>query len=272
MPNLNILTWNSRGESPAKAAFLQNLILHNSSFPGWQPDVIIIQEAMANAGGAIWNMLAGLGGVAGGGNYTLTAPQFVGIGGEGYILKVSNPVTLALWAFQAVNLAADPGVVAAIGMFPPGTRPTATAAVAAMRKPGAVQLTFGGRLVRFMTWHAPRGPGQILLGTSASVNYDAYFFLQSSNFYAVLGAPGASNLSITAGDLNVTDAQLGAPTGLPHPINGLFPNWAGISSRLDHVLARRDGGGAGIGFPTHGAFGTGGLSDHDVLLSTVQWP
>lgn len=269
MPNLNVMTWNSRGENLAKAAFLQNLILNNPVVPGWQPDVIIIQEAQAAPGGALWAMLAGLGGVVGGINYAANAPQFVAVGGEGYILKVSNNVTPG--AFQLVDLAADPGVLAAIGMFPPHLRPVATAEVATMRKPGEATLAFGGRQLRFMTWHAPLGPGQILHGINAAVNYDAYFFLQSSNFYNALYNPGPGDLNIIAGDLNATAVDLGAPTGLPPPINHLLPNWVGVSNNLDHILARRNVGG-GINFPNAGHYATGGLSDHDVLVSTVRWP
>lgn len=164
-------------------------------------------------------------------------------------------------------------MTAAIGMLPPGSRPTATVEVGAMRQPGAVQVAFGGRVVNFMTWHAPRGPGLILLGLSASVNYDAYYFLQSSNFYTGLCAPGANNLSLIAGDLNVTSTELASPTGLPPPINFLLPNWKGVSSNLDHILAIRNVGSPGsITFPNAGHYPTGGLSDHDVQVSTVSWP
>jgi len=271
MPSLNLMVWNSRGENAAKAAFLQNLILNNPVVHGWQPDIIAIQEALAAPGGALWAMLAGLGNVAGGNNYALNPPQFVALQGEGYILKVSNNVAFAR-AFQRVNLAGDAGVVNAINTQMGPNKPTAQQEVAAMRQPGDAVLTAGGRRIPFMTWHAPRGPGQLLHGPSAAVNYDAYYFLQSSNFYNGLCAPGAGNLSLIGGDLNVTPMDLAAPTGLPAPIDFLLPNWDGVSNGLDHLLARGDGGAGGIHYQHAGHHATGGLSDHDVLVATVHWP
>lgn len=273
MPAINIMTWNSDGESAAKAAFLQDLILNNPSVPGWQPDVVVIQEAQAAPGGDIWNMLSNLGGQPGGGNYTVNAPQFAPLSSEGYIFMTSNHVTLAGGAFTVVDLATDPGVLAAIDAFAtPLARATAIAEVELMRDPARAPIAFAGRALDVMTWHAPLGPSRLIQGISAAVNYDAYYFFQSSNYYtATLLQPGAGNLSAVAGDLNVTASDLTNPTEAP-VVPYLFPGWTGVSSNLDHILAYRNVGSvASITFPNAGSYQTG-LSDHAVEVSSVSWP
>lgn len=275
MPNLNVMTWNSTGENAAKALFLRNLIVANPAVAGWMPDVIVIQEAQAAPGGAIWNMLVNLG-TAGNpqfhANYAGQAPQFVGIPGEGYIMMVSVNVAIAV-ALAPVNLPADPGVIAAIGAFPGATAAALTAAVAAYRDPVRAQLTFAGRTIEFMTWHAELGPGLApLLGVSAAVNYAAYFFLQRSNYYTnTLSQPGGANanLGLIAADLNVTAADLAAPTGLA-AVPNLLPNWTAVGNNLDHIVARRQNGPAGIAFANAGHHGS--PSVHDVMVATVHWP
>jgi exonuclease III len=264
MPNINIMSWNSNGETAAKAAFLQNLILNTPP----APDVILIQEARAAAGGAIFNMLGGLGG-----NYNMTAPQFAGIAGEGYILAVSNNVTLPT-PFNVVDLAMDPGVIAAIADFlTPAARAAAKSEVKAMRDPAQASIGFAGRNVNVMTWHAPIGPSQVIQGINAAVNYDAYYYLQNSNYYlGTLRLPGNNNLSIVAGDLNVTRNDLSDKTHASG-VELLLPDWVGVSSGLDHILAFRDKGSVKqIKFQNDVAYDTNGLSDHDVQVVTVQWP
>lgn len=272
MPTINVLTWNSRGESPAKATFLQSLILNNPSVPGWQPDLIFIQEALASPGGAVWNMLSNLGAQPGGANYTAHAAQFAALASEGYIFKVSNNITVS-GTFGTIDLARDAGVIASINAFSIPERRVATAEVRAMRNPAYTSVTIAGRLVSFLTWHAPLGPSAVIHGISAAVNYDAYYFLQNSTYYTgTLRQPGVGNLALVAGDLNVTDNDLSNPTHAP-AIPRLFPSWVGVSSKLDHILAYRNVGPAtSITFPNAGAYSTGGVSDHAVQVSTVKWP
>lgn len=276
MPNLNVLTWNSNGESAAKAAFLHNLIVNNPTVGGWMPDVIVIQEAQAAPGGALFAMLAGLGAPGNAwynANYHNVAPQHVAIPGEGYILMTS--AAAAAGPFAAVNLAADPGVVAAIAAQPHAQQGALTAAALTDRAPAHAQIAFGGRTVECMTWHAPLGPG-LMHGISAGVNYSAYFFLQSSNFYnntlCTPGAPGGNaNIGLIPADLNVTPVDLNNPTLCP-AVPHLLPNWAARSHNLDHIAAREDGGDANIGFAHAGFHPVAFHGAHAVFVSTVIWP
>jgi hypothetical protein len=54
MPSLNVITWNSMGETPAGAYDLVQVINR------WQRNLIVIQGANAIPGGAIDTMLSGL--------------------------------------------------------------------------------------------------------------------------------------------------------------------------------------------------------------------
>lgn len=263
MPTLKVMTWNSRGESPAKAAFLQNLILHNQNFQNWYPDVIAIQEA-AVGGGPIAQMLNGLG-VQLPAVYANYPPTGANVRGELNLLKLSNSFT-AVQPLQSVALATDPGSVAAAAQT--GIAPFLTQQ---MRYPARADVLqcFGGRQVNFMTWHTDTGPGP-LPGISAAVNYAAYWLLQSSNYYTtVLNVPPANGISIIAGDLNAYAADLANPTGIPTP-QRILPNWFGVSNNLDHIVARTAI--AKPTFPNAGHYSTGGLSDHDVFVSEVIWP
>ncbi|HEU4558263.1 MAG TPA: endonuclease/exonuclease/phosphatase family protein [Longimicrobium sp.] len=275
MPAINIMSWNTNGESIAKANFLQNLILNNPAVQGWQPDVILIQEAQGAAVGPVWGMLNGLGGAPGQGNYTNNPAQFVAIGGEGYILKVSNNVALQPGAFAVHHLANDANVQAAVAndFFGAANQAATLATIGMMRNPAIAPLGFAGRGMNLLTWHAPRGPGT-LLGNSAAVDYLAYYALQNSAIYTqALTAPGANNVSIVAGDLNIRPRDLANPTGLPlQGIQRIFQNWVGISNVWDHVLAIGNNGGQGINFANDGWYPTGWPGAHAVLVTTVNWP
>ncbi|MDT5027371.1 MAG: hypothetical protein QOE61_3797 [Micromonosporaceae bacterium] len=65
-----------------------------------------------------------------------------------------------------------------------------------MQSPATATLTGGGVRANFMTWHAPRGPGQVLQAATlqGGANPDAYLFLQNSTVYGGLTAPGVGNL------------------------------------------------------------------------------
>lgn len=277
MPSLNLLTWNSRGESVAKATFLHDLIVNNTVVPGWTPDVIVIQEAMSAPGGALWAMLSNLG-TPGTPEfcpaYLGRVPQFAGIPGEGYILMLSAPTSLTT-AFAAVDLSVDPGVVSTITnpAFTPGQRADLLAAVTTYRAPAHAQLSRSGRTIELLTWHAPLGPGlPFMLGARASVNYTAYFLLQRSDLYNhTLCHPGAvgANLGLIAGDLNITVQDLMQPTLVPL-VPALLPGWRAVSNHLDHVCGRTDNGTAGITFQHAGHYPS--PSDHNVLVGTITWP
>ena len=45
MPQLRVLTWNANGESQEKATLLHQVLGHLERAMGWQPDVLLIQEA-----------------------------------------------------------------------------------------------------------------------------------------------------------------------------------------------------------------------------------
>ncbi len=268
MPGINVMTWNSRGESPAKAAFIQNLILNNPVVPGWQPDVIFIQEAVIGGGGQIFAMLAGLGAQPGGAIYSNHAPALLQTQGDGLICMLSNNATAIANNFALVDLPNDPGTNAFINTLPANSRPTARNEVAAMRMPGSIRFTFAARTIEAMTWHTPLGPGQLLHGNVAAVNYDAFAFLFTSNYYtANLDNPGLGGLGLVSGDLNVVN--LNANTGIPQMAT-LFPGWVGFSNNLDHSIGVDNGG--AVAFNNAGFFPSNGLSDHAVLVGQITWP
>ncbi len=103
MPSLNVLTWNSTGETGQGAFDLQNVIQYLVA-SNWQPHVIVVQEANAAPGGAIYNMLAGLGAA-----YNQPPAHTVegGPGGRGYLLTTHNSVG-GQGTFARYDLATDP--------------------------------------------------------------------------------------------------------------------------------------------------------------------
>ncbi|WP_437781699.1 hypothetical protein [Sorangium sp. So ce1097] len=266
MPNLHVLTWNSTGETPQGAADLQNVINH-VTVNGWQPDVIVIQEANAAAGGVIYQMLAGLGGaynqppvhamegVPGGRGYLLLTS--VAVGGQGTFATavLDNDPVLRSWISSNLSL--------------PG-RQTAYAELQTMRMPATATLAFGGRMLPFLTWHAPRGPGQVLTGATlpGGANPDGYLFLQNSGIYQPLIAPGVNNIGLIAGDLNVTVAGLNQNTGIP-ALPYILPGFVGVSDNLDHILGHPNPGEANPTFSNSGHFAASGT--HNILVSTVTF-
>ncbi|MDC0749247.1 hypothetical protein [Polyangium mundeleinium] len=264
MPNLNVITWNSTGETPQGAADLLDVINHLTT-NGWLPDLIVIQEANAAPGGPIYQMLQGLGaaynqppahateGCPGGRGYILLLR--IGIGGQGSFATadLANDQALLNWMNIHLSLAA---------------RQIALAELATMRMPAMATLTVGGRNVPFLTWHAPRGPGQVLTGATlgGGANPDAYLFLQNSGIYGPLVAPGPNNLGLIAGDLNVNVATLNHNTGIP-ALPYILPGFVGVSDNLDHILGHANAGGAPPTFSGSGHFPASGT--HNILVSTV---
>jgi hypothetical protein len=266
MPSLNVLTWNSTGETGQGAYDLQNVIQYLVA-SNWQPHVIVTQEANAAPGGAIYNMLGGLGaaynqppahtteGGPGGRGYLLTT--HTSVGGQGTFARydLAQDWLLQQWINQNLSLPA---------------RQIAAQELATMRMPATASLTFQGRSVPFLTWHAPRGPGQVLAGATlqGGANPDAYLFLQNSNAHVVLAGPGMGNLGIIAGDLNVTYAQINGATGIP-ALPWILPGWDGVTDNLDHILGHPQAGQQNPTFPNSGNFQASGT--HRILVSSVTW-
>lgn len=265
MPRLNVLTWNSTGETAQGALELQRVIRHLMAY-NWQPNVIVIQEANAAPSGEIYRMLAGLGGPH---NYPVHVTETAGAGGRGYILATDGSVT-GQATFARCDFAVDPSLQAWItGNLSPRARADAARKLAVMRMPARVNLRFQNAIVKLLTWHAPRGAGHILPGIlDGGADPDAYLFLQNSSIHQELCGQGPGSLGVIAGDLNVTFDQLNRPTGFEE-MPRVLPGWVGVSNRLDHIMARPSTGQRSPDFLDSGNFLASG--SHNVLISTVRW-
>lgn len=266
MPNLNVVTWNSRGETAQGAAALLGVIDYLTSL-GWQPHVIAVQEANAVAGGLIHQMLAGLGGAY---NQPPAHAREGGTHGRGYLLTTHASVA-GQGTFARYDLAGDAQLRqwCATHLSLAGQQ-VATQELATMRMPATASLTFQGRKVPFLSWHVPSGPGKVLTGATlqGGANPDAYLFLENSGGYQGLVGPGPNNLGTIVGDLNVTVAQINGQTGIPE-LPYLLDGWTGASDNLDHILGHPQAGQPNPTFPNGGNFPSS--SDHRILASTVSW-
>ena len=266
MPNLNVITWNSTGETGQGAFDLHNVIQYMTA-SGLPPHVIVVQEANSAPGGAIYQMLAGLGAAY---NQPPAHATEGGPGGRGYLLSTHASVG-GQATFSRYDLATDwllqQWINANLSL---PARQIAAYELATMRMPATANLTFAGSSVPFLTWHAPRGPGQVLAGATlqGGANPDAYLFLQNSSGLAVLAGPGNGNLGMIAGDLNVTVAQINAQTGIPG-LPWILPGWNGVSDNLDHILGHAQAGQPNPAFGNAGNFPASGT--HNILVSTVTW-
>jgi hypothetical protein len=266
MPNLNVITWNSTGETAQGAADLQNVIVYMAS-QGVPPDVIVVQEAGAAPGGAIYQMLAGLGNAFN--QPPAHATEGGGPGGRGYLMLTRVPIA-GQATFGRYDLGNDAGLVAWINAaLSLAARGIAANELAAMRMPAIASLSVGGVAMPWLTWHVPLGPGQVLgwrLGRGA--NPDAFLFLQNSQLYQALIGPGHNNLGFIAGDLNVPVAELNSATGDPR-LPRLLPDWVGVSDDLDHILGHPNAPQPDPTFSNAGHFPASGT--HDILVATVSW-
>lgn len=266
MPSLNTLTWNSTGETAQGAADLQDVIQYLTA-NNWPPHVIVIQEANAAPGGAIYNVLNGLGAAY---NHPPAHAIEGGTAGRGYLLTTHATVD-GNGTFRRYDLGADPMLLQWINSeLSLRARQIATDELTTMRMPATAYLTFQGRMVPFLTWHAPRGPGQVLAGATlgGGANPDAYLFLQNSFGYMELTGPGMNGLGLIAGDLNITVEQLNTPTGWP-AMPRILPDWIGVSDNLDHILGHPQAGQPNPTFQNSGNFPASGT--HRILVSTVTW-
>lgn len=266
MPNLNVITWNSTGETAQGAADLQAVIVYMAS-QGVPPDVVVVQEANAAPGGAIYQMLAGLGNA-----YNQPPAHAVeggGPGGRGYLLTTRVPIA-GQGTFARYDLGTDAVLAAWIqASLSLPARGLAANELAAMRMPAFAALSIGNVSVPFLTWHVPLGPGAVLgWRLSRGANPDAFLFLQNSNVYQVLTGPGNNNLGMIAGDLNVPVNELNQPTGDPR-LPRLLPDWVGVSDDLDHILGHPQSPQPDPTFTNSGHFPASG--QHNILVSTVSW-
>lgn len=265
MPDLNVLTWNSTGETALGAARLQEVINYLAGL-GWQPHVIVVQEANQAPGGLIDQMLASLGN---GYNQPPSHTTEGGTGSRGYLMLTHSSVQIHR-AFGRFDLGQDAQLGALINRLPVRARAIAVDELRDMRMPAIAVLGYQGAGVGLLTWHTPRGPGQLLTGFTlqGGANPDAFWFLQNSGLYADLTAPGAGNLGLIAGDLNITVQEINRHTGnrdLPY----VLPGWVGVSNHLDHVIGHSQPGQADPRFPGGWNFEAPGT--HAILAATVSW-
>ena len=197
--SLNILTWNSTGETPLGATTLGGVI-NNLVNQGRQPHVIVIQEANQAIGGSIYQMLANLG-------LTYNQPpsraaEGPGQGGRSYLLLTHTSVQ-GQNTFQQQDLRGDAQLTGMIGRWAgDGNRNVRQAAqdlqalLNVMRMPAVADLTFNGAQVRFLTWHAPLGIGTVIQlpggRLPGSANPDAFFLLQETFPGSTTALPRAS--------------------------------------------------------------------------------
>jgi hypothetical protein len=265
MPNLNILTWNSTGETQLGASRLREVIDYLVGY-GWQPHVIVLQEASQNTGGDIYQMLSSLGGAY---NQPPSHAPEGGSGGRGYLLLTHNSVPIRS-AFTRYDLGQDKKLLSIISTFAPRPRQIALDELRDMRMPAVASLLFQGCSVAFLTWHTPRGPGQLLTGLTlqGGANPDAFWFLQNSGLYADLTAPGLGNLGVIAGDLNITVQEINRHIGHPD-LPYVLPDWVGLSNNLDHIIGHPGPGQAKPNFPVGWNFEAPGT--HAILVATASW-
>jgi hypothetical protein len=265
MPNLNVLTWNSSGETEESARQLREVI-GIAAGSGWIPQVILVQEARQQPGGLVYQMLDSLGSDYQG------PPSHAVEGGaysRGYLMLAHRSVVIR-HAFERRDLSQDTKLLDIIGLLPPRPRQIALDMLPDMNMPAVAGLSVDGADVGLLTWHAPRGPGQLLTGLTlqGGASPDAFWFLQNSALYADLNAPGVGNLGLIAGDLNITRQEINRHIGhwdLPYVLRG----WTGVSNTLDHILGRPQPGQANASFPVGWHFDT--FSDHAVVIATVSW-
>lgn len=265
MPNLNILTWNSTGESALGAARLREVIDYLAG-QGWQPHVIVVQEANQAPGGHIYQMLNALGNAY---NQPPSHAQEGGPGGRGYLMLTHNSVAVKN-PFARIDLRQDAQLLGIINGFAPRPKQIALDELRDMRMPAGCGLVFNGAGVAFVTWHTPRGPGQLLtaLTLQGGANPDAFWFLQNSGIYASQTTPGPGNLGVVAGDLNITTLEINRNIGYPD-LPWVLPGWVGVSNNLDHIVGHSQPGQADPTWPVGYNFEAPGT--HAILVGTASW-
>lgn len=265
MPDLRIVSWNSRGEDAFKVNDLANTVAWLANqYPGYPDvDVFVIQEAQNGPGGAIDVWLNALPGYA----VTHIAENLLG-GGKGYICATRTATVAVITPLVLWNYAADPN----FALFPYRAHLQASVWTGSARVPAYTILTVGGQNVLLVTWHAPRGPSAlpIIVGAmSGGAIIDAYLALDNSQLLqapATLAmlAGNAPDITIIAGDMNATSA------GLNYNYFGYTPleNFAGIDNHLDHVLANAPLGTVVNFQESHNSVTA---SDHEIISTRISW-
>jgi hypothetical protein len=267
MAELNVLTFNSGGETEDGARRLKQALSELDGM-GRAPHVIVIQEANLNGTGPVESVLTQLNP-----HYYAQPPVKVpegGSHGRAYLMITHQGLQVTV-GFSQINLAYDNQLNQVISRMAPVHQTTARQVLSRMRMPAAAAMTAGNRGILFVTWHVPRGPGELLTGATlqGGANPDAFWFFQNSGFYgSMLTSPGHGNIGVIAGDLNVTTAQLNDATGI-HDLPELLPGWDGLSDNLDHIVGYTEEGDAEPGFPFDLSFTQPG--QHSILAGTVSW-
>jgi hypothetical protein len=275
--SIRIVTWNSTGENLLKAQELQNVTAQIAAIYPAHPDVdvFLIQEAMQAPGGAISQQLN-----VPNYNYHHLAEHLNGTG-AGYIcatragINVITPLTLL--DYGDLNLA--PNFLQWVTGLNIGQQQQAAHNAAngnTVRSPAYTVLDIGVSRVFLITWHAPLGPSNIVLGTTMPGNalIDAYLVLENSGFlgFAQNQVAATNGVVIIAGDLNTTGNGLARSYLAPiryRPLN----NFDGWSHRLDHILFWQpqrplQGPNAQI---LEGGHWHSNTSHHDFVSARVTW-
>jgi hypothetical protein len=263
MPSLRIVTWNSTGEDAVKAAELsREMSFLNNNYPAAPVRLVLNQEAQQGTGGAIYAMLNDPGVL--GPAYTRPPahiPEMPNGGGCGYTALAHGTLAVTL-GLRLYDYGTDASFQAWLAKLPPRQRETASREVERWRPPAVMELTCDGSLVRLITWHAPLDQSGVLTGctTEGGAPLDAFLFMDQSR---VLPGSNKPDIIIIAGDLNMTDSDLGTSCSQYEPLR----HFAGKSSGLDHILAWSRSGTAK--FVEAERFGS--HSVHDIFTCRVVW-
>lgn len=106
------------------------------------------------------------------------------------------------------------------------------------------------------------------LTLQGGANPDAFWFLQNSGIYANQTSPGAGNLGVVAGDLNITTLEINRNIGYPD-LPWVLPGWVGVSNNLDHIVGHSQPGQADPTWPVGWNFEAPGT--HAILVGKANW-
>ena len=244
MPSLNILSWNTHGESHEKAIYLDKIVTYLKANNQWTPDVVFIQGAHVNPNGEVYRYLK---------SCTLFKNPVAHVpagGGSGcsYLMAVAPHVTITK-RFSSLAFLHDKGVQRWIdSSFDQDYRKIVTAEVAEFCNLGVVEIDVEDSSVRLATWHAHRGYSCINSHPSrlrGDANPDAYLVLEASDYYNdFLTDLGNVQVSSICGDLSIYHDDLGRSIKLFDKSSyTVLENWTGNGSKIDNITAlfKKDG-------------------------------
>ncbi len=227
MPELNVLSWNSNGETAEGARTLRSVLARTASWD-WRPHVIVVQESWKSLGGPIYQVLADLGEEYNAPSHDIEMPS----GGRGYLMCTHQSVA-GQSTFKRVDLNQDKKLIDwltdSLGIR--SAVDDARQRLAVMQMPAMAELRFEGWEIPFTTWHVQRGPGYLLRNEKlpGGANPDAFLFLQRSVLYETLTGDHDNTVGFLAGDLN-TRVEGFAEN------DWILPDWTGVPRGLDHLL------------------------------------